>query len=313
MRSVFSLFLARSPQGLGRGLAAVAVAAAALAAGPCVAADPWDSPESTKPSKPAVKPAAPAKPVKPEAKPSLKEQGKAVFAKDPTGGGSGGGGWTIALVAFRGDTADESGRLGLHKVQTEGGLAGAFVEHRGDAVVICYGHFDGPDTPEAAQEIKRIQTIEIGGRRPYADAVLSPPMNATNLGAMPQFNLLQAKAALGEQALYTLQVAVYGRRDLVRPTEADLAEGRKAAEIAVVRLRQEGEQAYYYHGQRMSMVTVGTFGIEDFDPQTPSYKSTRLIEAQRRHPYNLYNGAGIKELSKGGRLQPSNLVAVPEK
>ena len=128
--------------------------------------------------------------------------------------------------------------------------------------------------------------------------------------------LVQAKAMFGSEALYSLQIAVYGRRDLPNPSEADLAETRKAAEQAAIRLRQEGEQAFYYHGPRMSMVTIGVFGIDDFDPQTPSYKSSRLLAAQKRHPYNLYNGAGIKEKRNPrseGKLQPSNLVALPEK
>src|SRR5262249_24035027 len=110
--------------------------------------------------------------------------------------------------------------------------------------------------------------------------------------------------------------AVYGRRDLPNPTQADLTEARKAAEQAAARFRQEGEQAFYYHGPRMSMVTIGAFNIEDFDPQTPSYQSTRLLEVRKRHPYNLYNGAGIKVINKAnGRseLQPSSLVEIPSK
>lgn len=292
--------------------AAAMVVLGAIAATSSAAADPWDS--GDQPSKPkATAPAKPkAKPADGDAKPTLKDEGKAVFAPEASTPNS----WTIALVAFRGDGADEAGRMALHKVQTEGGLPRAFSERRGDAVVICHGAFDSPDSPQASQELKRVQAIDIGGKRPYADAILSPPLQATNLGSSPQFNLVQAKAMLGDEALYTLQVAVYGRRDLLKPTEADLAEGRKAAETAALRLRQEGEQAFYYHGPRMSMVTVGIFGIEDFDPQTPSYKSTRLIEAQKRHPYNLYNGAGIKEKiagAKDSRLQPSSLVAIPTK
>lgn len=286
------------------GAAALLVATGVLAA--VSLADPWDSAESAKSRKPA--PPAPAK--APDAKPSLKEQVKAVFADDAAAAASS---WTIAIIAFRGDGADEAGQLGLDKVRSQGGLPKAFLERRGEAVVICTGRFESPTSAEAVAELKRVQAIEIDGRRPYADAVLSPPLSTSNLGAMPQFNLVQARAMFGDDALYTLQVAVYGRRDLLRPTEADLAETRKAAEIAAVRLRQEGEQAFYYHGPRMSMVTVGVFNTEDFDPQTPSYKSSRLLEAQRRHPYNLYNGAGIKELGRNERLQPSNLVAIPEK
>lgn len=241
----------------------------------------------------------------------LAEEAKTVLAKPDADNA-----WTIALVVFRGDGAEDLARMALAKVRTEGGLPEAFMERRGDAVLVAYGRFESPDSPLATSEIKRIQEMDVRGTRPYRDALLTPPMQGTNLGGMPQINLTQARAMFGERALYTLQVAVYGRRDLLRPTEKDLQEARQKAELYAMQLRQQGEQAFYYHGPRMSMVTVGVFNEEDYDPQTPLYQSTRLKETKRRFPHNLYNGAGIREKRPGdreARLQPSTLVAIPEK
>jgi hypothetical protein len=280
--------------------------------------DPWDTSDTPKKpaTTPATKPDKKPAPAEPDAKKkAIADQAKDVFKPTATAGGdiAPENAWTIALVVFRGENADELGRLALNKVRTEGNLPEAFSERRGEAVMIAYGRYESSDSPRAVQDIKRIQEMQVGSQKPYRDALLTPPTSGFNLGNMPQLNLVQAKAMYGDAALYTLQVAVYGRRDLPNPTQADLSEGRRAAEQAAVRLRQEGEQAFYYHGPRMSMVTIGAFNQEDFDPQTPSYKSTRLLETQKRHPYNLYNGAGIKEISKGGRLQPSNLVEIPTK
>lgn len=278
--------------------------------------NPWDS----APDKPATTPSKTKKPAKDggDADSKRRDEAKKVFG--PAAAADAAvpeeQAWTIALVVFRGEDADELAQKALTKVQTEGGLPTAFIEKRGESVIVAVGRYESADSPRGIAEIKRVQEMNIGGQKPFKDALLIPPVAETRLGAMPELNLVQAKAMYGDDALYSLQVAAYGRRDLNNPTEADLAEARKAAEQAAVQLRQQGEQAFYYHGPRMSMVTIGVFGIDDYDPQTPSYKSTRLLAAQKRHPYNLYNGAGIKEKRSPqgeGKLQPSNLVALPTK
>jgi len=290
------------------------VLVAALAAPAPVSADPWDS--ESAPTKKA-KPTQPAEDRKSkltdEARKVLGKSGPRSTTNDEAGTAAA---WTIALVVFRGQTAEDGAKLALHKVQTEGNLPGAFSERRGESVIVAVGRFESAESPKAAAEVKRIQDMTVNGQQPFRDALLIPPLAGANLGSMPHLSLVQTKRILGKSALYTLQVAAYGRRDLLKPSDADLAEPRKAAEQAAVRLRQEGEQAFYYHGPRMSMVTIGIFDEADYDPQTPMLQSARLRDARERHPHNLYNGAGIKEKKPGerdGRLQATSLVAVPEK
>lgn len=223
--------------------------------------------------------------------------------------------WSIVLVVFRGDERDQYARLALNKVRVEGGLPDAYMEKRGESTVVAYGSFASGDAPDAAAELKRIQGLVIAGERPYQYALLAPPANKSMEGDAPQLNLLRAKEMFGDDALYTLQVGVYAREEIDRPTEKDLAEARKAAEEAARRLRQQGELAFYYHGPRRSMVTIGVFDINDYDPQLPSYQSARLLETKKRHPLNLYNGQGILQKKKGdqkGTLQQSTLVAIPK-
>jgi hypothetical protein len=224
-------------------------------------------------------------------------------------------GWTVVLAVFRGPEREAASAVMLSRVQSEGGLPGAFRVRRGEAVVVAVGDFASPEEPAARAELERVQGMAFGGQRPYERAFLSPPVGQRKEGGFPQYNLARAKEMYGDKALYTLQIGAYGRRDLERPTEEDLKEAREAAEAAAFKLRQEGELAFYYHSTSMSMVTIGVFGLEDFDPQTPTYKSARLRDVQKRFPHNLYNGAGIKQRVRGmpERLQPSSLVALPRR
>lgn len=226
------------------------------------------------------------------------------------------GKWCIAIVSLRGPERDEAAGVALARMRSEGKLPEAYADRRSNATIIAVGKFDSADDERAKAELKRIQELEIDGLPIYGQAFLCPPEADENLGSTPEYNLLKAKETYGSAAIQTLQVGVYGRDDLKKPTEEDLAECRKLAETAAVKLRQEGELAFYYHGPRRSMVTIGVFDLNDYDPQLPNYNSPRLMAAKKRHPYNLYNGQGIRESDpqgkKGTRLQPSTLVAIPD-
>lgn len=237
-------------------------------------------------------------------------------AKTPVGDDA----WVIAISLFTAEEHAEMAEIALRHVRLEGQLPGAYIQPRGKGTLVAVGRFTGPDDPRAQAELDRLHALEINGKRPYALVWLAPPpLNAKVIvGSMPQYDLRHAKAMYGDHAMYTLQVGVYGRRDLPKPTETDLVEVRKAAEAAVVELRQEGEEAFYYHGPAMSTVAVGIFDETDYDPQLPSVMSSRLREAKRLHPYNLYNGAAVKEKRVMGDkvvevVQSTNLVAIPGK
>ena len=229
--------------------------------------------------------------------------------------------WTIVIAAFIGPDKAERAAQSLWKAKTLAGLESAYVEERGRAVVLAFGKYAGPDDPRAAADLQRVQTLELDGQRPFADALLTPPNPDRLVGSIPQFDLRNAKKYYGPSALYTLQVGIYGPADDRRPTAQELAECRRIAEQAAAQLRREGELAFYYHGPERSTVTVGIFGTDDYDPvNSPGFESPALRETRRRHPLNLLNGKGIRERVRGvpaddpkaWRMQPSSLVAVPE-
>ncbi len=230
--------------------------------------------------------------------------------------------WSIVLVAFTGLDQAENAALGLIKARTDGGLPGAYSEKRDKATVIAYGRYEGPDDPAAEADLEMIRTKRVAGQVPFASALLAPPDPKHLAGSVPELDLRNAKKTFGkDNALYTLQVAIYGRLDRSAASGEEVAEYRRAAEEAAVILRRDGELAFYFHAAERSMVTVGVFGQVDYDPlKRPGYESYELMRGRELHPLNLHNGQGIRERIPGAqgdgpeafRMQPSMLVAVPD-
>lgn len=224
--------------------------------------------------------------------------------------------WVISLASVPGDTR-VIGEQMLRTTQTEGGLPEAYLAERGGKLLVAMGSYEDPGSPQAQADLARVQAVEVRGGRPYAFAFMAPPESGA--GSNPAHDLRRARAQFGPKALYTLQVAIYGHADGRTPTPEELQLFRKTAEEAVARLRAEGELAFYYHDRTRSSVTVGVFGEEDHDASVrPPYESVRLEQTRQRHPNNLLNGQGIKEIATGsdGRrretIQKSFLVAVPK-
>jgi hypothetical protein len=269
------------------------------------------------------------------------ERGKVVSAeqwrsegREVLGGGAGGsaagkgqatgvpttrGDWAIAIASLRGPERQSAAAVALHRFRTEGGLPEAYIQERGEASVIVYGHYTGPEDPRVKPDLERLWKMEYSGVYPYALAFLAPPERIES-AIVSEYDLRRAKQVYGKAAVYTLQIGRYGREDLPRPTEADLAEARKLAEAAAIKLRQEGELAFFYHGRTVSHVTIGVFDERDFqpardlDPFGKPTESQRLRELRQRFPYDLYNGAGYKFKTRGmteAKLAQSRLVAIP--
>lgn len=224
--------------------------------------------------------------------------------------------WTVSLAAFRGEQAEATSAAALARIRAVPALKDAVAIRRGEAVIITVGSFPDPAGPEAQQRLREVRELVVEGQRAFGQAVLSPPEGG-QVGSRPEFNLLRARDQFGKGVHVTLQVGIYGRDDLDRPSEKDLAEARQQAEAAAVQLRREGELAFYYHGPRRSTVTVGVFSEEDLgDAQKGVPRSPELDKLKRKFPYNLYNGAGIRERVPGltePRLQESQTVRIPER
>ncbi len=224
-------------------------------------------------------------------------------------------GWTIVLSAFRGADAVENATRLQQQVRVTPELRDAFVEQRGQSVILGLGRFAQATDADAKRTLEVVHSLSgtaAGSsevQRPFASAFLAPPDLATLVGGRPEYNLTQAQRDYGKDALYTLQVGVYGNVDPKKQsTPADIAEFRRLAEEGATRLRKEGELAFYYHGDTKSMVTIGVFGNEAVGKTEPR----SLRELRQRFPHNLYNGAGIRVRRAGQEVvQPSVMVKIP--
>lgn len=227
--------------------------------------------------------------------------------------------WTIVIAAFTTDSPQQSregqAQAALARVRAVGGLDDAFVTNRGQSFMVAYGKYDSPDSSKAKGDLQRIRSIEIDGQRPFARSFLMPPSKVALAGKAPELDLLNARRMFGPRAKYTLQVGRYARSDFAPPGESERKEFRKLAEEAAAKLRKDGEQAFYYHGDTMSLVTIGLFGDADL-PTKDRPASARLRDLQTRFPDNLLNGAGVRIRRPGeageGRLAPSVVVATPQ-
>lgn len=234
--------------------------------------------------------------------------------------GSGTGGYTILLTGVP-ETMRRRPDVALERVATAVDMPGIRLmeQSAGRPPLIVLGRYTDPDGPEAQRDLRKVRALSVDGRKPFTGAVLVADVEAVPADTrLARHDLRQAKK-LDDDAVYTLQIGVYAREDNTRPSAADLASFREAAEDAVTRLRREGEEAFFYHGPNGSMVTVGLFNDDDMDTSiVPPIESQRLEDARRRHPNNLLNGRGVRETIRGDtgraepRLQPSRLVLIPD-
>lgn len=222
-------------------------------------------------------------------------------------------GWTIVLAAFSGTGHGEQASQTLARVQQETGLRGVRVQERGRGSAVVYGSYPSPTEARAQRDLERVRATVVDERRVFAGAFLAPPRASSLSGRSSQHSLARAREEFGPGVRYTLQIAVYesSRRE----------EAMRAAEEAVLRLRREGEPAFFHHGSSRSMVTVGAFTAADAQAfldrapgQTTGGGSAMLWELFRRHPQNLFNGNQpllIRGEDGRQRAQRSFLVGIP--
>jgi len=240
----------------------------------------------------------------------LADDGRTLFGDQPSARAS--GHWTVALAAFRGEGAGELAETALGRATAEGGLSGASLERRGEALVLTYGRFDGPERPEAQRALDRVRGVRIDGLQPFANAVLAPPEPPR--GDTPRHDLRNVHRFHGPAYRYTLQVGTYGRADGGAPSPAERRQAMEAAERAVATLRSEGERAFYFHGPNFSSVTVGLFTADDVG-EGGRVLAPRYHQLREKFPHNLLNGAPRLVRTPGGGepvAQRSVLVNIPQ-
>lgn len=263
-------------------------------------------PNPKKDQKKTPEPGAPAQ--TPGAEPNLKEEGKKVFSAPGASSDApalpGETGWALVLETYKGEQAAglAQSRVGVVADMLKRDDVAVRTRDNGAAVVL--GSYASPSDDKAQRDLKWVRAFQDqAGQRPYEGAFLAAP-TSHDKGQSPEFDLGSARRALGSnRPLYTLQIAVYETPD--KPEEA-----KRAAEQAAKVLRDSGEKAFYYHGPRRSMVTIGIFSDRDLDANTGRARSPEIARLKKAYPLNLLNGQYPIKTGKDTQ-QPSELVKVP--
>ncbi len=195
------------------------------------------------------------------------------------------GQWAIALNRFEGPDHVQAATRVQQQLSRATGMD-VWTRDEGTQSVVYSGRYPALDDPRAQSDLERWRQMIATGAIRLPAVMLVPIVDAPRRGSMPQYDLRNAKG----RGVYTLQIAYYDEQ--FGPTFRD------AAEQAAATLRQDGEEAYYYHGPYRSMVTLGLFpqsevvvdqktGVVNFGPG--------LTALQKRYPNNLGNGLTIQE------------------
>jgi len=214
--------------------------------------------------------------------------------------------WAIALGQVEGPTHRADAARRRAQIAAASGMPEVWIVDEGDRSVIYHGRYDSPQNDRAQADLKRWQQLLAQRAAPVDLAALVPVQAGVDAGAGGH-DLRLAR----ERGVYTLQIGFFENRD------ANVQ--RSGAETWVRKLRQEGIEAYYYHGPNRSVVTVGVFDEQAIEVNEGRVEivDPRLRELQRRFPHNLANGSVIvmRGESAGGRVteenQPSFLVRIP--
>lgn len=218
--------------------------------------------------------------------------------------------WTIVIKSFDAALDADLAQQALVKVQTVGRLPEAELQVRGKAIAVVYGRFPSVEDAKAQAELKRVKNLEVEGAKPFALAVLMPPTTVEAGSGEASLDLRTARR-VNPEAKYTLQVGSY--EWAAGASQGEIEKARKAAEQAAKALRNEGTEAYYYHGLRSSLVTAGLFSEEDVDPDDVFSINPELTKLRKQFPHHLVNGQGVRMRRPGMGDDPNSWPMVPSK
>jgi len=223
--------------------------------------------------------------------------------------------WSVLLLSFTAEGHEQLARAACEQLRGRyRELGDAFVRTKEKGSVVLVGRFSSPKDPDAKPMLKSVQSIVDSTGRPFARALLTrwEPSRDTRPGP---HDLRQARRANPSVArLFSLEVAVWSD---FGSGEIAIDDIRKKAEAYARQLRAQGAEAFYFHDddRKMSIVTVGVFGEDAYNPQTMLF-SDAVDAVKRKFPSLLVNGETLLKLKHPGSKEtvpePSVLVEVPK-
>lgn len=221
--------------------------------------------------------------------------------RDPKGfqDAAGGQGWAIQITEIQGSDRHDRARELTQRLRTEAQLDNIWIEDISNVAHVYHGRFASASDKGVRPALDKIQQIELDGEKVFEQAQLVPLVGEGRVIADP-FDLRQFSG------YYSLQIGFYD--------EAAGSNFREYAEQAVRTLREEGHEAYYYHGPFRSIITIGVFTYDqafvsagNVDTYAP-----HIRELQKAFPFNLGNGSTINQKENGKDIgeQKSSLIRV---
>lgn len=220
--------------------------------------------------------------------------------------------WSIRCISYTGQNRIKLADNCAEHLRNVRGLKAKLVQvfHERDESIVFYGRYQRrfndrtsqtTFTPDPDGDLALIRSlsreVQRGGGRemvwPFRLATMDTLPAPSSVP--PEWDLETA------DGVYSLQVAVFYDTQEMRKR-------RFAAEQYCRLLRERGEKAYVHHGQVHSIVTIGAFPrealrtFEQPDPLTGRVQVIRrivdpqMLEAQKRHPHHLQNGAKTYEV-----------------
>ncbi len=160
-------------------------------------------------------------------------------------------------------------------------------------------------SPDPAKDMQLIRSLSLSVPDPRGGEKLVWPFALATLEASPVISTANAEWELTRApGHWSLQVAVFYNTDR-------MTQRKFAAEEYCRILRQDGEEAYFYHGAVNSSVFVGAFPKAAIRTESRENPLTGLLEVksrmvdakllalQKKFPHNLHNGAIASERVRG--------------
>ena len=202
---------------------------------------------------------------------------------------------TVLLVEYKGPEAKASAER-IAKELRDQGLPDVFTVEGAGLSSVCVGHYTSWKQPAADEMLRRVRIIrDAQGQYPFAGVMIVPVPEAAPTNPWP------LEKANG---YFTLHVASWE------------APGRTVAAQAYAKeLRDQGYEAYVYHGPRLSMVTIGAFGTNIFDNPSkvgkagvkPKIVSPKVLALIQKFPRMRLDG----QVAPPEAHVPTQLVEVP--
>lgn len=215
--------------------------------------------------------------------------------------------WTIAVDAFEGRDREAVVQRKISELEKATLLRDWWTEDSNGQTVLYFGRYDSPQGRQARADMRILKELAEDGRLAVEQPLLAfYPIEAQGGGGQMD---LRSVSGVGS---YTLQIGFYE------------GEGRqKAAEEAAKVLRDDGFDAFFYHGPNLSQLTVGVFRDDEVrlvaanpgnmeNSKLSMYYSPRVERLRERFPNNLGNGRELIEtVGDEKRVQPSFIVKIP--